>query len=64
MNQGPLISNRLLKKSPRESLRAKRSNPVHKKTKYFEIATSLTLLAMTGMIEFFRILLKNLPPII
>jgi len=52
------ISNRLLKNSPGESLRAKRSNPIHKKIKYFEIATSLRLLAMTGRIEFFRNLLR------
>ena len=33
-------------------------NPIHKRIKYFEIATSLTLLAMTGRIEFFRNRLK------
>jgi hypothetical protein len=36
------------------SLRAERSNPIHNKIKHFEIATSLTLLAMTAKIEFFR----------
>jgi hypothetical protein len=54
-----LSSNRLLKNSIGESLRAKRSNLIHKKIKYFEIAASLTLLAMTGRTEFFRILLKT-----
>ena len=50
----------MLKNSPGESLRAKRSNPIIKKIKYFEIATSLGLLAMTGSIEFFRNLLGPL----
>jgi len=41
------------------SLRAERSNPVPNKIKPFEIAASLTLLAMTARIEFFRKLLKQ-----
>jgi hypothetical protein len=40
------------------SLRAERSNPIHDKIKSFEIAASLTLLAMTAGIEFFRKLLE------
>jgi hypothetical protein len=41
------------------SLRAKRSNLIHNKIKHFEIAASLTLLAMTARIEFFHILLNG-----
>jgi len=41
------------------SLRAKRSNRIHNKINHFEIAASLTLLAMTARIEFFRKLLVN-----
>ena len=41
------------------SLRAERSNPIHNKIKHFEIAASLTLLAMTFRIEFFRKLLRS-----
>jgi hypothetical protein len=40
------------------SLRAERSNSIHNKINHFEIATSLTLLAMTARIEFFRKLLE------
>jgi len=40
------------------SLRAKRSNLVHNKINHFEIAASLTLLAMTARTEFFRKLLE------
>ena len=40
------------------SLRAKRSNPIPNKINHFEIAASLTLLAMTARIEFFRKLLE------
>ena len=39
--------------------RAKRSNLIHNKIKHFEIAASLTLLAMTARIEFFRKLLGD-----
>jgi len=34
-----------------------RSNPIHNRIKHFEIAASLTLLAMTTRIEFFHRLL-------
>jgi len=45
-----------VKKLFRVSLRAKRSNLIHNKIEHFEIAPSLTLLAMTARIDFFRIL--------
>jgi hypothetical protein len=48
----------LLKNSYGGSLRAQRSNPGCKKIKSFEIATSLTPLAMKSKIEFFSNLLE------